>query len=303
MNHHQYIQPLLIALCAAKRAGEVILDVYNSDFAVEHKDDESPLTLADTRSHEIITNELKQQVIANTPPFPILSEEGKDIPYDERKRWEYFWLVDPLDGTKEFIKRNGEFTVNIALIYKDRPVLGCIYVPVQDRFYFAAVNLGAYVLANSTVVTGDLTLQKLLDASQKLPTTTNARESGSCDKQGIMQKHAVITIVGSRSHAKQELSEFVNKIRETCGEVASISAGSSLKFCLVAEGKADLYPRFGPTMEWDTAAGQAIVEQAQGRVVSIPDKAPLTYNKKTLVNPFFLVRAPGLPPSQLESLL
>lgn len=303
MNINQYTQPLLIALCAAKHAGEVILEVYNSDFAVERKDDASPLTLADKRSHETIISELKQPLTTNNLPFPILSEEGKDIPYDERKRWGYFWLVDPLDGTKEFIKRNGEFTVNIALIHKDRPVLGCIYIPVQDLFYFAAVNLGAYMLVNSKVVTDDLTIKKLLDASQKLPLTINSGESGSYDKPGAMKKRPSLTIVGSRSHATQELSEFVDKIKETCGEVEFISAGSSLKFCLVAEGKADLYPRFGPTMEWDTAAGQAIVEQAQGGVVDIHTKVPLTYNKNTLVNPFFLVRAQSLPSSQFESLL
>lgn len=303
MNIHQYTKPLIVALCAAKRAGEVILEVYNSDFAVEHKEDASPLTLADKRSHETIVSQLKQPMATNTPPFPILSEEGKDIPYDERKKWEYFWLVDPLDGTKEFIKRNGEFTVNIALIQKDRPVLGCIYIPVQDCFYFAAVNFGAYKLVNSKYVTNDLSIKKLLDVSQKLPSAIHARESGSYDNPGAMRKHPSLTIVGSRSHATQELSDFVAKIKETCGEIEFISAGSSLKFCLVAEGKADIYPRFGPTMEWDTAAGQAIVEQAQGAVVDIHTKGPLTYNKNTLVNPFFLVRAQCLPSSQIESLL
>ncbi|UJS19997.1 MAG: 3'(2'),5'-bisphosphate nucleotidase CysQ [Candidatus Brocadia sp.] len=310
MNHEQYIQPLLTALHAAKRAGEAILEVYNSDFAVEHKDDHSPLTLADKRSHEIILNGLQQtrstnnkEPPLNNPLLPILSEEGKDIPYNERKRWEYLWLVDPLDGTKEFIKRNGEFTVNIALIRKDKPVLGCIYIPVQDCFYFAAVNIGAYMLVNSKIVSDDLTIKKLLDASQGLPLSANTRKSALPKNQDIMEKHRALTIVGSRSHATQELSEFVDKIKETSGEVAFISAGSSLKFCLVAEGKADIYPRFGPTMEWDTAAGQAIVEQAQGWVLDIPTKGPLTYNKNTLVNPFFLASGQGFPPSQLKSLL
>lgn len=286
MNIHQYTKPLIVALCAAKRAGEVILKVYNSDFAVEHKEDASPLTLADKRSHETIVSELKQPMATNTPPFPILSEEGKDIPYDERKKWEYFWLVDPLDGTKEFIKRNGEFTVNIALIRKDQPVLGCIYIPVQDSFYFAAINLGAYLLVNSKIVTGGLTIEKLLDASQKLPLNTDTRKSDSHDNQDVTKKQHSLTVIGSRSHATKELSEFVDKIKEKCGEVEFISAGSSLKFCLVAEGKADLYPRFGPTMEWDTAAGQAIIEQSGGRVVDISAKGPLKYNKNTLVNPF-----------------
>ena len=303
MNHNQYIQPLLIALHAAKCAGKAILEVYNSDFAVEHKDDNSPLTLADKRSHEIILNELQQSQTTNNkentsknPPLPVLSEEGKAIPYDERKRWEDFWLVDPLDGTKEFIKRNGEFTVNIALIRKDQPVLGCIYIPVQDSFYFAAVNLGAYLLVNSKIVTGDLPIEKLLDASQKLPLNTDTRKSDSHDNQDVTKKQHSLTVIGSRSHATKELSEFVDKIKEKCGEVEFISAGSSLKFCLVAEGKADLYPRFGPTMEWDTAAGQAIIEQSGGRVVDISAKGPLKYNKNNLVNPFFLVSGQGYLP-------
>lgn len=309
MNDNQYAQPLLIALLAAKRAGEDIIGVYNSDFAVEHKDDNSPLTLADKRSHEIIIHELKQPTITNnnehtmnTPSFPILSEEGKDIHYDERKRWEYFWLVDPLDGTKEFIKRNGEFTVNIALIYRDKPVLGCIYIPVQDVFYFAAVNLGAYMLVNSKIVTDDLSIKTLLDASQRLPLSAHIKKAHSHDNQHTSKKSMSLTIIGSRSHATKELSEFVDKIKERCGEVGFISAGSSLKFCLVAEGKADLYPRFGPTMEWDTAAGQAIVEQAEGRVVDIQTREPLRYNKNTLVNPFFIVSGHGFPFTQLEHL-
>ncbi|GJQ23842.1 3'(2'),5'-bisphosphate nucleotidase CysQ [Candidatus Brocadia sapporoensis] len=310
MNKNHYTQHLLIAIRAAKRAGEAILKVYNSDFVVEHKDDDSPLTLADKCSHEIIENELKQPPTTNNNEntlnslrFPILSEEGKDIPYDERKMWEYFWLVDPLDGTKEFVKRNGEFTVNIALIHKDRPVLGCIYIPVQDCFYFAAAHLGSYMLTNSKVVTDDLTANGLLDASQRLPLTTNTASSGSNDNQSITKKHPSFTIAGSRSHATQELSEFVSKIRESYGEVEFISAGSSLKFCLVAEGKADIYPRFGPTMEWDTAAGQAIVEQTRGKVVDMHTKGPLTYNKNNLTNSFFLVTGQRFQPSQFQHLL
>jgi len=307
MNNNQYTQLLLPTLLAAKRAGEVILEVYNSDFAVEHKDDESPLTLADKRSHEVIMHDLKKLITTNNSKqtindhtLPILSEEGKGIPYDERKRWEYFWLVDPLDGTKEFIKRNGEFTVNIALIHKDRPVLGCIYIPVQDTFYFAAVSLGSYKLVNSKIVTDDLSMKELLDKSQKLPINANNRESVSHDNQYVPKKNTSLTIVGSRSHATKELSEYVDKIKERYGEVEFISAGSSLKFCLVAEGKAHIYPRFGPTMEWDTAAGQAIVEQAEGRVVDIQTKEPLRYNKNNLLNPFFIVSGQGSLASQLE---
>ncbi|GAN33267.1 MAG: 3'(2'),5'-bisphosphate nucleotidase CysQ [Candidatus Brocadia sp. AMX2] len=302
MNNDQYTQLLLNALLAAKRAGEVILEVYNSDFAVEHKEDESPLTLADKRSHEIIMNDLQKTATGsnnvytmNNPALPILSEEGKDIPFDERKGWEYFWLVDPLDGTKEFIKRNGEFTVNIALIYKERPLLGCIYIPVRDTFYFATVGLGAYKLANGKTVTDNLSIRELLDASQKLPMSTRKRKFPPCNNQSPQTKKSSLTIIGSRSHATKELSEFVGQARKQYEEVEFVSAGSSLKFCLVAEGEADIYPRFGPTMEWDTAAGQAIVEQAEGRVVDTQTNEPLKYNKNNLVNPFFIVTGKGFP--------
>ncbi len=283
MDNIQYTQLLLTALFSAKRAGEAILEVYNSDFAVERNDDNSPLTLADKRSHEIIMNDLRKTIAIknskhthNNLTLPILSEEGRDIPYDERKGWEYFWLVDPLDGTKEFIKRNGEFTVNIALIHKNNPVLGVIYVPVKDTYYFAATSIGAYKLTNTKIVTGKLSMKELLDKSQRLPISTN-------------DKKASLTIIGSRSHATKEFLEFIEHIKEKHGEVELISAGSSLKFCLVAEGIADVYPRFGPTMEWDTAAGQAIVEQVEGRVVDIQTKEPLRYNKRNLLNPFFII--------------
>jgi 3'(2'), 5'-bisphosphate nucleotidase len=283
MDNIQYTQLLLVALFAAKRAGEAILEVYNSDFAVERKDDNSPLTLADKRSHEIIMDDLRKTVAIknskhthNNLTLPILSEEGRDIPFDERKGWEYFWLVDPLDGTKEFIKRNGEFTVNIALIHKNNPVLGVIYVPVKDTFYFAATSIGAYKLTNTKIVTGKLSMKELLDKSQRLPISIN-------------DKKASLTIIGSRSHATKEFSEFIEHMKEKHGEVELISAGSSLKFCLVAEGIADVYPRFGPTMEWDTAAGQVIVEQVEGRVIDIQTKEPLRYNKRNLLNPFFII--------------
>lgn len=277
MDNTQYTQLLIIALLAAKHAGGAILEVYNSDFAVEQKEDKSPLTLADKRSHKIIINDLEKPIDLKNPALPILSEEGKDIPYDERKSWEYFWLVDPLDGTREFVKRNGEFTVNIALIYKNKPVLGIIYVPVKDTCYFAALDLGTYKLVGTEIVTDKLSVKELLDKSQRLPIGTNGKEA------------SFLTIIGSRSHATKELSKFIEHMKENYGEIAIISAGSSLKICLVAEGKADVYPRFGPTMEWDTAAGQAIVEQAKGKVMDIRTKEPLYYNKQNLVNPFFIV--------------
>ncbi len=280
MDNIQYERLILTTLFAAKRAGKAILDVYDSDFEVEQKDDKSPLTLADKKSNEIITEVLEQTKTANNSTVPILSEEGRDIPYDERKKWEYFWLVDPLDGTKEFIKKNGEFTVNIALIHEDKPVLGIIYIPVKDIFYFAAINFGAYILKNSEIVTDTLSIKELIDKSKKLPLTNN--------------NNSPLTIVGSRSHTSEEFTEFVNKQKEKHGNVEFISSGSSLKLCLVAEGKADIYPRFGPTMEWDTAAGQAIVEQAEGRVLEIQTNDPLSYNKNNLLNPFFIVSRQGL---------
>ncbi len=276
----QYEELILTTLFAAKRAGEAILDVYGSDFAVEQKDDKSPLTLADTRSHEIIMDVLEQTITVNNCTVPVLSEEGRGIPFDERKEWECFWLVDPLDGTKEFVKRNGEFTVNIALIQKHKPVLGIIYIPVKDVFYFAAINLGTYKLENSENLVDNLSIKELLDKSQRLPLINNNKSS--------------LTVIGSRSHTSEEFSEFVKRLNEKYGNVEFISSGSSLKLCLVAEGRADVYPRFGPTMEWDTAAGQAIVEQAEGRVMDIQTREPLRYNKENLLNPFFIVSRQGV---------
>jgi len=279
MDTIQYDKLILTTILAAKRAGEAILEVYDSDFAVEQKDDKSPLTLADKRSHEIIEKILEQTVTVNNSTVPILSEEGKEIPYDERIKWEYFWLVDPLDGTKEFIKRNGEFTVNIALIHKHKPVLGIIYIPVKDVFYIAAINFGAYKLENSSILTEDLSIEELIDKSQKLPLNSNDKTT--------------LTVIGSRSHTSEEFTEFVKQLNQKHENVEFISSGSSLKLCLVAEGKADVYPRFGPTMEWDTAAGQAIVEQAKCTVMEAETNEPLNYNKSNLLNPFFIVSGQG----------
>ncbi|GBD98073.1 3'(2'),5'-bisphosphate nucleotidase CysQ [bacterium BMS3Abin07] len=306
MNKHKYtIDILLLALLAAKKAGEAILEVYNTDFKVGHKDDKSPLTLADKRSHEIITNHITTQPFNQ---FPVLSEEGRDIPYEERKTWEYFWLVDPLDGTKEFIKRNGEFTVNIALIYRGRPVLGVIYVPVKDTMYFAAEGVGAYKLEESKKVseleseefgkekneeaTSGL-LDEIIKSSTKLPITNNHTP--------ITDQRSRITIIGSRSHATKELDEFVEDMKKKYKKVDFISAGSSLKFCLVAEGRADIYPRFGPTMEWDTAAGHAIVAQAGDIIINTEKGLPLEYNKEDLLNPWFVaVKDKNLLSRQVE---
>lgn len=285
MNGHE--EHLLTALSAANSAGRAIIEVYNGKFDVEYKDDRSPLTMADRRSHDIIVQHLSQ---GDDKTLPILSEEGRDIAFEQRKQWEYFWLVDPLDGTKEFIKRNDEFTVNIALIHVDRPVLGVVYVPVKNCFYYAARGLGAFRLddadglektakqASKNEKADDL--NAIMERSVRLPVKDNPSATGD----------SKLTIIGSRSHPSRELTEFVEKQRKQYKQVQFISAGSSLKLCLVAEGRADIYPRLGPTMEWDTAAGQAVVEQAKGSVLDAETGEPLRYNKQDLLNPWFIVR-------------
>jgi 3'(2'), 5'-bisphosphate nucleotidase len=286
-NSYSLSRPLLTALKAAKDAGLAILDIYNQDFNVMYKEDRSPLTTADQRSHKIIVDRLNDPRIKS---FPVLSEEGKDIPFEQRRAWKYFWLVDPLDGTKEFIKRNGEFTVNIALIYQKRPVLGVIYIPVKACFFFASKDIGAYRLQYNdadeqldiwgTECDEDEVLRALLDRSNKLPCVD--LRSKTSDSQLI--------IAGSRSHPSKEFEAFVESMKKKYAKVKVVSSGSSLKLCLVAEGKADIYPRLGPTMEWDTAAGQAVVEQANGSVVNYETGKPLEYNKKNLLNPWFIVK-------------
>ena len=277
------IKPYMIrSIQAAIAAGKAINTVYHSeDFGVEFKSDTSPLTVADQKSHEIIMNVLRDFDI------PILSEEGKDIPYAQRKDWERFWVVDPLDGTKEFIKRNGEFTVNIAVVEDGRPILGTIFVPDRDTLYFAARGFGAYKLEDGPF--NDL---------QEAPADSNAAVSGllsriveqSAQLPVEHTRQAGLTIVGSRSHKTAELEAYVEEKRKAFGDVKFISAGSSLKICLVAEGKADIYPRLGPTMEWDTAAGQAIAEVAGATVLAYDTSKPLIYNKEDLHNPWFIVQ-------------
>jgi 3'(2'), 5'-bisphosphate nucleotidase len=238
----------------AREAGAAILDVYANEFDVTEKADRSPLTMADMRAHEIIVRALH----ALTPDVPILSEEASNIPFEERSKWTRYWLVDPLDGTKEFVSRNGEFTVNIALIEQDAPVLGAVFVPVRDTLYLAARDEGA------------------------------TRQIGTAPAEAIRVQTpapAPLRIVGSRSHRDGRLGKYLPRLEP----YELVSIGSSIKFCLIAEGSADLYPRFGPTSEWDTAAAQAIVEAAGGAVVTL-DGEPLRYNTKAdLLNPYFLV--------------
>lgn len=267
---------LQVSIRCAIHAGNEILDVYGTEFNVEHKDDKSPLTLADKRSNAVIVSALT--------PFgiPVLSEEGRDIPYGERKSWTTFWLVDPLDGTKEFVKRNGEFTVNIALIENGRPIMGVIYVPVKKLLYFCAKDIGAYLYALTDADTPEsLTLSGLMAKAGKLPLSPPPE---------TYDEKRPYTIVGSRSHATPELEAFVEKKRAEFPHVEFISAGSSLKLCLVAEGKADIYPRLGPTMEWDTGAGQAIAECSGMTVIQADTGLPLVYNKENLLNPYFIVQ-------------
>jgi 3'(2'), 5'-bisphosphate nucleotidase len=285
MIKEQYI---LTCIKASIEAGDAILDVYNSDFAVTHKKDRSPLTLADERSHEIISKYLVGFDI------PILSEEGKSVSFATRKTWDTLWIVDPLDGTKEFVKRNDEFTVNIALVEKQMPVLGVILVPVKKALYFAARGLGSYKLnIDALDLRKDLSLETIIGHSISLP-AISLPDSSLSDEKAVSgepdSEKRPYTIVGSRSHSTPELDEFVEKKRVEYGNVDFISAGSSLKICLVAEGMADIYPRLGPTMEWDTAAGQAIAENAGVNMLCHDTGKPLVYNKEDLLNPWFIVK-------------
>lgn len=262
---------LITAITAALKAGEEILQIYNdpaSDFEIERKADNSPLTIADRKANERIMEYLKQT------PYPLISEENKAIDYSIRREWATVWIVDPLDGTKEFIKRNGEFTVNIALIREGRPVLGVIYIPVKKQLYYGSIQEGAYRIGNIDSQTlpgfGDLNSR-----AQRLPVNHPA---------------APFTVVASRSHLSPETSEFISQLEQEHPGLKLTSIGSSIKICLVAEGSADIYPRFAPTMEWDTAAGHAIARAAGKELYQKDGKTPLVYNKENLLNPWFIVK-------------
>lgn len=240
----------ILAEKAARKAGDEILKIYETgDFSVEAKADHSPLTLADKASHHAIV------AVLQSSGLPVLSEEGREIPFSERSGWNYFWMIDPLDGTKEFIKRNGEFTVNIALIHQGAPVLGVVYPPVLDQMYVAVKGAGA-----------TLDGQKISASNKRLT------EPG-------------LKTVASRSHMSAETEQFL----ATLDEPEIVSKGSSLKLLMVASGEADVYPRFGPTMEWDTAAAHIVVEEAGGEVLNTNMTEPLRYNKEDLLNPYFVV--------------
>lgn len=260
-------QNLQTAIKACLDAGKVIMQVYDTAFNVEIKDDKSPLTEADTKANDIINTFLKPTGI------PIISEENKQTDYNIRKKWQTCWVVDPVDGTKEFIKRNGEFTVNIALVTDGKPVLGVIYVPDTKILYFADISTGK---AYKTILNShDVSVHEVLEKALVLkPKDANSNP---------------VQVVGSRSHMSQETLDFIEELKQSGKDVEIVSKGSSLKFCLVAEGNADVYPRFAPTMEWDTAAGQAICNATGIDVISKETNEPLLYNKENLLNPWFLV--------------
>ena len=261
------IKNLKIAIEASLEAGKAILEIYHSgEFDIETKGDNSPLTKADKVAHNVIISYLEKTNI------PILSEEGKEMPFAERKDWEKLWIVDPIDGTKEFIKRNGEFTINIALIKNQKPILGIVFVPVFGDLYFSEISLGAY---KATINSEIFNLENIIEKAYKLP---------------LEREDKTFTIAASRSHMSIETEEFIKEMKAKYGEVNLISKGSSLKLCLVAEGKADCYPRFAPTMEWDTAAGQAICEHAGFQVLDWTTKEDMLYNRTNLLNNWFLVK-------------
>ncbi len=257
---------LSIAISASIMAGKEILKIYNTDFNVEYKQDESPLTMADKNANDIIVSFLEPTKI------PVLSEEGRSIPYSERKDWEQLWIVDPLDGTKEFIKKNDEFTVNIALIKNQKPIMGVVYAPVLDELYYSDVEIGAYKLENAS----SLYNQNKLSSSLKLPLNIPRDYFG---------------VVASRSHLSKETSDFIERLNKNHSELKIVSKGSSLKLCMIAEGSADIYPRFAPTMEWDTAAGHAVILCSDKRIVQANSPThEVMYNKEDLLNPWFIAK-------------
>lgn len=258
---------LRLAISASIEAGLEILNIYNAPFEIEYKADESPLTTADTAANKIIMKHLSQTDI------PVLSEEGRSIPYQERKNWTKLWIVDPLDGTKEFIKKNDEFTVNIALIQEGKPILGVIYAPVLDELYYGEQNLGAF---------------KVSEASKRF---SNNKLNGNAQRLPLPSIKTDFGVVASRSHLSPETSAYIDEMKTT-RSVQIITKGSSLKLCMIAEGVADVYPRFAPTSEWDIAAGHAIVNAAGGKIVQAANsEKELFYNKEDILNPNFIAFA------------
>ncbi len=263
---------IYLAIEAALAAGEVIRTIYErpvAEYEIEKKEDASPLTLADREANSVITGFLRKT------SYPILSEEESIVSYETRKQWESLWIVDPLDGTKEFIKRNGEFTVNIAWVKNNKPIIGVIYVPVTAKLYFSGLSIGAFCVENIQNLTSYPDLDSLMQKGTKLPEVSESEN---------------YRVVASRSHTSPELNEYLEKLKKQHNKpLETVSIGSSLKFCLVAEGSADCYPRLTPTMEWDTAAGHAIALAAGMSVSLINSDKPLVYNREDLLNPYFIV--------------
>lgn len=256
------------AIEASIKAGEAIMEVYTTHFEVTIKQDNSPLTLADQKANTVIMDYLKKTAI------PIISEENKQIAYTERASWKTCWMVDPLDGTKEFIKRNGEFTVNIALIEEGIPVLGIIYIPVSKTLYFNASDGSSsykYIFTDAIEPSVTEIMNSAIPISPK-------------------RNREVVGVVGSRSHLNEATKDFIAQLEKNA-KVTIIARGSSLKFCVIAEGGAQIYPRFAPTMEWDTAAGHAICRAVGVEVINQETQKPLVYNKESLLNPSFVVAA------------
>ena len=260
-NYHQYLDQVI---AIAKTAGAAIMQVYSTDFDVEKKEDNSPLTQADLAAHHVIVHALNQL----TPHIPVLSEESEAIDYDIRREWQQYWLIDPFDGTREFVKRNGEFTVNIALIDGQQSILGVVYAPVTGVLYFANKSNGAYKQAEGKAAVHIHT--KVLNLKQPI-------------------------VAGSRSHTDENMQNFMRNIENNLGvKPELIRMGSSLKICLVAEGAADVYPRLGPTSEWDTAAAHCVLSEAGGGIVDAMGST-LRYNsKRSLLNPFFFAQSAGV---------
>lgn len=265
---------LLQTIIAAVLAGKEILNIYGTNFNVEYKEDQSPLTLADKLASDKIIEQLKHYGI------PILSEEGIHDSFDIRRHWDKLWIVDPLDGTKEFVKRNGEFTVNIALVEDNLPTIGVIYSPVLQDLYFAKKGLGSFKIdrADFSSLIPEIetcSLEQLLSLAKKLPLITNKKN---------------YVVVASRSHMSKETYQHIEKLKLKYDTVEIINTGSSIKLCLVAEGVADEYPRYGPTMEWDIAAGQAILQEANCCVIDSVTKKQMRYNRENLLNNSFIAK-------------
>ncbi|TAJ14890.1 3'(2'),5'-bisphosphate nucleotidase [Marinilabiliaceae bacterium JC017] len=270
MNFHNQYTALIVE--AAISAGRAIMDVYHrDDFKVQLKEDLSPLTEADLKSNAIIEEYLQQTGI------PVLSEEGRHMSYDERKEWSALWIVDPLDGTKEFVKRNGEFTVNIALVKEGYPVIGVVFAPWLGDLYVGD-GLASYYFKLSADWK-----ECSFDEIEKDLNPVNLPSD----------KTQQITMVVSISHFSEETADFIKRVEARKGAVDKVSVGSSLKMCLVAAGKADVYPRFGPTMEWDTAAGQAVLEAAGAKLIDLEQKKRMRYNRENLKNTSFLAMGKG----------